>query len=79
MSNILDMKGQQMNSRSGDDMQALLDQMRASSGITEFEARKALAAVISYMASRLPSPVMGRIRVALRQNHDEKELGNAHE
>lgn len=63
-------------------MKSLLDHIRSSSGISQTEAERALGAVISFMASRLPSPVMGRVRQALLLNQetpelDGKELGNA--
>lgn len=68
-----------MNSGKVSDMKSLLDHIRSSSGISQAEAEKALGAVISFMASRLPSPVMGRVREALSHKHDTKELGNANE
>jgi hypothetical protein len=58
-------------------MESLLKDIRACSGITQSEAEQALGAMISFLAARLPSPVMGRIREVLSQNLDAKELGNA--
>jgi hypothetical protein len=67
-----------MNSRKASEMESLLKDIRACSGISQSEAEQALGAMIGFLAARLPSPVMGRIREALSQNLDVKESGNVH-
>lgn len=58
-------------------MKTLLKDIRGASGIEQIEAEQALGVVFGFLSSRLPSPIMGRIRDALSESDPAKELGNA--
>lgn len=65
-------------------MKLLIEDIRYSSGINQIQAELALGAVLIYLAARLPSPIMGRIREVLpldrkAEEHESStnELGNA--
>ena len=53
-------------------MSGLIESMCRSGGITPDQARRMLADILTFLAARLPSPVLGRIKQALSE-----EDGNA--
>jgi type III secretory pathway component EscR len=61
------------------EMNMLLEDIRNASGVDQLKAELALGAVMSFLGSRLPSPIMGRIKEVLSHSTEIKELGNAHE
>lgn len=61
------------------DMNMILEDIRRASGVDQLKAEQALGAMLSFLGSRLPSPVMGRIKEALSGGQDIEKLGNRQE
>jgi hypothetical protein len=60
-------------------MSMLLEDIRKASGVDLLKAELALGVMLGFLGSRLPSPVMGRIKNALLNGTETKDLGNTHE
>lgn len=58
-------------------MKTLVEDIRLTSGISRTQAEHALDVTLRFLGSRLPSPVMGRIRYALHELQDAEGMDNA--
>jgi hypothetical protein len=56
-------------------MKTLIDDIQSASGLDRLEAERILAVLLRYLAARLPSPVMGRIRLALGDVEETADVG----
>ena len=56
-------------------MKNLIEEIRSRSGISQIQAELALGAMLSFLAARLPSPIMGRIKEAIAHNQYREEQG----
>ncbi len=54
--------------REDNDVSTLVKDIARTSRISSDQARLALGTVLSFLGSRLPSPVMGRIQEAMRDD-----------
>jgi uncharacterized MAPEG superfamily protein len=62
-----------MNSEQPRAMTALLESICVRAGISQDQARSTLEAILVFLAAKLPSPVMGRIRQALSDPENRPE------
>jgi len=58
-------------------MDELIDAVQRQAGISEEEARQAVAATMAFFSARLPSPLVGRIRALLEATDQHRRSGNA--
>lgn len=68
---------QAMKNETATTMNMLIENITKASGIDSIKAELALAAMLVFLGSRLPSPIMGRIKEALSNETEAKDLGNA--
>jgi hypothetical protein len=66
-----------MNSDNMTVMKMLVEDIRLTSGISRPQAEHALQTTLRFLGSRLPSPVMGRIREALSESGRAAGVENA--
>jgi hypothetical protein len=57
-------------------MDELIDAVQRQAGISEEEARKAVAATMAFFSARLPSPFVGRIRALLEAADQNRQSAN---
>ena len=55
-------------------MSGLIESMCRVGGVTPDQARRMLAELLTFLAARLPSPVMGRIKQALSEEDSHAGL-----
>jgi hypothetical protein len=48
-------------------MDELIDAVQRQAGISEEQAARAVAAMVSFLSARLPSPLVGRIQALLEK------------
>lgn len=70
---------QVMKNETASAMNMLLEDIQKASGVDQVKAELALGAILGFLGARLPSPVMGRIKEALLNGTESKDLGNAQE
>ncbi len=66
-----------MKNETATTMKMLIEDITKASGVDCLKAELALGAMLGFLGSRLPSPIMGRIREAISNGSDDKDLGNS--